>query len=262
MAHDMFQTALAAVLRHEGGFADHPDDPGGATMMGITRATLAEWRGRPVTRDEVRALSRAEAAAIYRARYWDRIRADELPAGLDLAVFDLAVNSGPGRAVRLLQRVLAVPADGLIGPRTLAAARAADSAASIRALCAARRAFLQSLPAHGVFGRGWARRVAAIEARALALAAGQGRPEGKRQADKNSNSIKEKDTMETTKTILSSRTVWANAVGFAALALSWLGFDVGGLDRDALVENLLQGLAGLGFVLSTIFRVIATRRLI
>ncbi len=103
MAAANFERALSLVLKHEGGFADHPADPGGATMMGITQATLAEWRGRPVTKDEVRALSRVEAGAIYRARYWDAVKGDDLPSGLDLAAFDYAVNSGPARAVRTIQ---------------------------------------------------------------------------------------------------------------------------------------------------------------
>ena len=93
-----FDRALTAVLRHEGGYVDHPSDPGGATNLGVTRATLAQWRGRAVSKAEVKALTRAEAAKIYRALYWDEIAGDALPAGLDFAVFDYCVNSGPGRA--------------------------------------------------------------------------------------------------------------------------------------------------------------------
>lgn len=88
MAAANFERALALVLQHEGGFSDHPSDPGGATMMGITQATLGAWRGQPVTRADIRALSREEARAIYRIRYWNAVAGDELPAGLDLAAFD------------------------------------------------------------------------------------------------------------------------------------------------------------------------------
>jgi hypothetical protein len=116
MAANSFEPSLAHVLKHEGGYVNHPADPGGATNLGITAATLARARGHPVSAADVAALTRAEAAAIYRRFFWNSARGDDLPAGLDHAVFDLAVNSGPGRAARLLQRVLAVAEDGVIGP--------------------------------------------------------------------------------------------------------------------------------------------------
>ncbi len=97
MASATFERALDLVLSFEGGFVHDPRDPGGATNLGVTQATLARACGRPVSIDEVRALTRAEAGAIYRRLYWTAIRGDALPAGLDLAVFDCAVNSGPAR---------------------------------------------------------------------------------------------------------------------------------------------------------------------
>ena len=116
-----FEHAVGLVLQHEGGFVQHPSDPGGATKFGITRETLARARGRPVSVDDVRRPdARRRPSPIYRRLYWDAVRADELPPGLDLAVFDLAVNSGPSRAVRMLQAVLGVEADGIVGPVTLA----------------------------------------------------------------------------------------------------------------------------------------------
>ena len=108
MASTSFPGAVALVLAHEGGFVDHAHDPGGATNLGITRATLEQARGGPASRAEVRRLSVGEAKTIYRRFYWDPIRADDLPAGLDLAVFDFAVHSGPGRSVKSLQAVLGV----------------------------------------------------------------------------------------------------------------------------------------------------------
>lgn len=171
MAASSFDRALSLVLANEGGFVDDPRDPGGATNLGITRATLARARGRAVGVGEVRRLGRGEAAAIYRRFYWKAVRADELPAGLDLAVFDLAVNSGPSRAVRLLQRALGCREDGILGPVTLGAAAGREPAATIRALGRARLAFLRGLPTWSAFGRGWARRVARVERAALALAA-------------------------------------------------------------------------------------------
>lgn len=252
MASESFGPALTCVLAQEGGYSDHPDDPGGATMMGITRATLAAWRGVPVTKADVRALTRDEAAAIYRVRYWNAVRGDDMPAGLDLAVFDFAVNSGASRAARSLQRALGVTVDGLIGPETLAAAVAKPAPETIKAICAGRRAFLERLSTFPVFGRGWTRRVQEIEATALKLALP---PSTLPQPEK------EKPDMDMTKTILSSRTIWANAIGMGALALSWLGFDTSAVDKSALTDHLLQVIAGLSFVASTLFRVIATKRL-
>ena len=126
-----FESAVALVLQHEGGFVNHPRDPGGATNFGITRETLSRARGCPVSVEDVRRLTRGEAASIYRSLYWKTVRADDLPRGLDLAVFDLAVNSGPKGAVTMLQDVLGVKADGLIGPVTIKTANGADPAETV-----------------------------------------------------------------------------------------------------------------------------------
>ena len=167
MAQTSFPAALALVLAQEGGYVDHPLDPGGPTKFGISRDTLARLRGAAVGAEDVRALRREEAGAIYRRLYWDEVRADALPAGVDLAVFDFAVNAGPTRAVRTLQAVLGCRADGLIGPITLAAVRAADPHDTVRALTRARLDHLARLPTWPVFGRGWRRRVLAVEAAAV-----------------------------------------------------------------------------------------------
>lgn len=171
MASANFSRALDAVLRHEGGYADHPKDPGGATNLGITRATLARWRGRPVSRAEVRALTRAEAAKIYRALYWDEIAGDALPPGIDFAVFDYCVNSGVGRATRTLQSVAGIRVDGRMGKLTLAAAEVAEPFFLITSYCRRRLAFLEGLRTFAIFGRGWRRRVHETQALALAMAA-------------------------------------------------------------------------------------------
>lgn len=174
MANDRFKACLDEVLRHEGGYADHPADPGGATNLGITRKTLAQWRGVvpwwALPKSVVKALERDEAAQIYRSRYWDRVRGDQLPAGLDLAVFDFAVNSGPDRAIRLLQTELGVVADGQIGPLTLAALERRSATELIDTLCERRIAFLKRLPAFPTFGKGWSRRVTAIRQVSLRVA--------------------------------------------------------------------------------------------
>jgi len=165
-----FGQAVEHVLRHEGGFVQDPRDSGGATKFGITRATLSRARGRPASVDDVRRLTEEEAASIYRRLFWNAVRADELPPGLDLATFDLAVNSGPARAAWMLQRALGVAADGIVGPVTLSAARKADVEATIRRLTGDRLGFLRRLAAWPVFGRGWRRRVLATEREALRLA--------------------------------------------------------------------------------------------
>ncbi|MBU1305510.1 MAG: hypothetical protein KKF33_08320 [Alphaproteobacteria bacterium] len=178
MASTRFDSCLEVVLAQEGGYADHPADPGGATNLGITRKTLARWRQISpwwaLPKSEVRGLQRAEAASIYRASYWNRCNADHLPAGLDLALFDFVVNSGPDRAIRLLQRELGVVADGQLGPLTLAAtvARAKEDRAAglIAALCDRRLGFLRQLSGFTTFGKGWTARVATIRRAALAVA--------------------------------------------------------------------------------------------
>lgn len=148
----------------EGGYVDHPADPGGATNHGITHKTLARWRGvspwTALPKSEVKNLSLAEAGQIMKANYWDVIQGDKLPAGLDYAVFDYAVNSGPGRAVKDLQRVLGgIKVDGLVGVETLNAIEGRDVVELIDDLCQRRYAFVRSLKTFPTFGKGWTRRI-------------------------------------------------------------------------------------------------------
>jgi lysozyme family protein len=182
-----FARCLDIVLAAEGGYVDNPLDAGGATNMGITRATLARWRGiapaSALPKAAVKALTRAEAAAIYEAGYWRRIAGPQLPAGLDLALFDYAVNSGPARAVKTLQALLGVTADGLVGPVTLGALRQRQPAALVTALCDARLGFLGRLASFATFGRGWTARVATIRAAALAMAGAPSLPQPQRTTD-------------------------------------------------------------------------------
>lgn len=169
--NENFQACLDHVLGSEGGWSDHKSDPGGATMRGITLATYRSWKGRAATKADLRAIKPAEVAAIYRLRYWDAVRGDDLPPGLDLVAFDAAVNSGPDRGVRWLQAGVGAVEDGKIGPRTLLAAAEADPAASINRACDARLAFLRRLGTWGTFGRGWTARVASVRSTALRMAA-------------------------------------------------------------------------------------------
>ena len=138
--------------------------------MGITIGTLSQWRGRKVTKAEVKALTRDEAALIYRRNYWDKVRGDDLPAGLDLVAFDGAVNSGVSRGAKWLQAALEVQPDGKIGPITVSAANLADADDVIHRALDARLTFLRGLRTWATFGRGWQRRVDEVRATALRMA--------------------------------------------------------------------------------------------
>lgn len=158
-----FESALQAVLHHEGGFVNHPDDPGGMTNLGVTKKVWEEWVGHPVDEKTMRALTPETVGPMYKAKYWDKIKGDDLPEGVDYVVFDAAVNSGPGRAAKWLQGCVGVEPDGGIGPKTLAAVAAADPATLVEDYAKRRLSFLSDLSAWGTFGKGWSRRVAEVQ---------------------------------------------------------------------------------------------------
>jgi lysozyme family protein len=151
-----FDTAFELLLKHEGGFSDHAADPGGRTRYGITEAVArqAGYSG------DMRQLPLDLAKRIYRDRYWNAVRADELPQGIRHTVFDAAVNSGPRQAVLWLQRAVGVADDGILGPKTLAAAHALNADALRSKLLAQRLRFMAGLPNWPAFSRGWSRRIA------------------------------------------------------------------------------------------------------
>lgn len=166
-----FDKALAAVLVHEGGYVNHPRDPGGATNKGVTQAVYDDWRDdKELSRASVKDITPAEVMAIYKLLYWDRVKGDELPAGVDYCVFDFAVNSGVNRAARYLQEAVGVVQDGQIGPRTLSAVKAASPTRLVDRICDARLAFLKRLPIFDSFGKGWTRRVEDVRAKAKGMA--------------------------------------------------------------------------------------------
>ena len=164
-----FERSLAYVIKHEGGYVDHPRDPGGRTNLGVTQKTYEQWVERVVTEAEMKTLTTDDVAPIYRSEYWNRIRGDALPLGVDYALFDFAVNSGVRRAVRTIQRIVGVHDDGLMGPFTIGAIKSVDSADLIEDLCNARMAFLRDLPHWDTFGKGWTRRVNEVEDIAKAM---------------------------------------------------------------------------------------------
>ena len=167
-----FAASLKLVLKSEGGYVNNPKDPGGATNKGVTLATFRRYVKPAGTIKDLKALTDDQAGIVYRRQYWDAIVGAELPDGVDYAVFDLAVNSGPGRAARYLQQVVRVNAvDGRIGPATLKAVRAMPAADVINALCDRRLTFLRGLLGWPTFGKGWASRVKSVRAAALKMAA-------------------------------------------------------------------------------------------
>lgn len=180
--------SLRLSTKHEGGYSNHPSDPGGPTNHGITQVTLSAWRKRKVSISEVKALTKAEAEEIYIANYWAPVGGDKLPAGLDYAMFDYGINSGPAQAVKELQRIVGVAPDGVFGPKTLEAVEKFPKGIEtlIRLLCAARLAFMKKLSTWSKFGRGWTIRVTGVDPQgkykqapgvvgeALKIAAGRG----------------------------------------------------------------------------------------
>jgi lysozyme family protein len=171
MSQSNFDECVELMLAHEGGFVNHPQDPGGMTNLGVTKRVWEEWMGRPVTEKEMRALTPIMVKPLYKRKYWDAVRADDLVAGVDYVVFDVAVNSGPGRAIKFLQSAVGVTADGGFGPATLAAVKEAekDPARLIELYCAKRLEFLQSLRTFETFGKGWSRRVSEVKDKALKM---------------------------------------------------------------------------------------------
>lgn len=245
-----FAASLKLTLQFEGGFSNHPSDPGGATKYGITRSVLAEWRGRKVSVAEVKALERQEAEQIYRRNYWEAVGGDELAGGVDAVVFDFAVNSGCARASRILQHAVGTVPDGIVGVETVRAAGRLPPDALVRLICAQRRSFLQRLRIFPVFGRGWLRRVDAIERFGLDLAL---------KSPNFRSKLKENVPMLLNKSFLESRTVWANLIGLAALLANAWGLNTGGIDQAALVDAVLKAVSAASFIASTVFRVKATR---
>lgn len=170
---DRFNRCLKAVLKHEGGYVDHSRDPGGATNLGITLGTAKAYRldidgDGDVDKNDVRLLTPATAAPVYRDGYWNKCSCDNLPAGVDYMVFDLAVNSGTNRAIRYLQRAVGAVEDGKLGPKTLLAVQNSNATVIVSRMSDTREAFFRSLPTFDVFGKGWLRRLIDVEKTALA----------------------------------------------------------------------------------------------
>jgi len=170
---DTFDTCLTFTLRAEGGYVDDPADPGGATNMGITLATYREWSDdQDLGAAQVQDMTRRTARAIYRSLYWNPLRADALPAGVDLSVFDMGVNAGIWCSAKLLQRTLGFTGeevDGSIGPETLAAAARFDARSLVDDLAERQAAYYRRLADFPTFGEGWLNRTRERRSAALAM---------------------------------------------------------------------------------------------
>jgi lysozyme family protein len=169
MASGNWQKCLETILHHEGGYVNHPKDPGGETNLGVTKRVYEEWGG---TKD-MKELTVEDVSPIYKKNYWDRVKGDHLPAGLDLCVFDFGVNAGTGRAAKYLQKMIGTTPDGGIGPMTLAKLKEYVDAKGIehtvKLYQMGRQKYYESLSTFSTFGRGWTRRVEETTALALKM---------------------------------------------------------------------------------------------
>jgi lysozyme family protein len=169
-----YDAALAKLLRHEGGYGNHPSDPGGPTKYGITIHDYRKYIDRAGTAADVKAMSVDQAKSIYRSKYWEAQRCDDLPSGVDYAVFDYGVNSGIGRSGKVLRRVLGMPdSTHVVTNAVIAATQKRDAAEIVNAICDERLAFLKRLKTWPVFGKGWERRVKEVRADSLRMAGGR-----------------------------------------------------------------------------------------
>ena len=167
-----FEKSLAELLKHEGGFVNHPSDPGGATNLGVTQAVWEDWIDRVVSEENMKALTPAKVAPLYREMYWDRIKGDKLPSGVDYLVFDAAVNSGVSRAAKWLQMTVGAVADGAIGEQTLKQVLLTNPQMIIDKYCSIRLEFLKGRSTWPTFGKGWERRVEEVRVTALKMCGG------------------------------------------------------------------------------------------
>jgi lysozyme family protein len=166
-----WDNAFKLMLKSEGGFVNHPSDPGGMTNLGVTKATWENWVGRESDEAEMRGLTPEKVEPLYKKKYWDAVRSDELPMGLDYLMFDFAVNAGAGRAIKTLQTAVGVTPDGGFGPMTMAAVQAVDPVELIEQFSQAKEDFYRSLTTFATFGKGWLNRVADVKVKASAMLA-------------------------------------------------------------------------------------------
>jgi uncharacterized protein (TIGR02594 family) len=238
MAASSYDEALARLLVHEGGNDDDPRDPGGRTSRGILQREWDVWRrSHPGLPADVWRAPQDQVEAIYRQNYWNALRCDDLPAGVDYAVFDYGVNSGIGRAAKVLQRLVATAVDGEVGPDTVAATKRASAPQVIEAICDERLAFLQGLRTWPTFGKGWGRRVREVRAAALAMVAAPPSPQGEGPA-RRSEAAKPAAPPAVAPAAVPARGASSSAKWFASLgrAIAGLFMRASGQRGDSMVR--------------------------
>jgi len=166
-----WDNAFKLMLKSEGGYVNNPADPGGMTNLGVTKATWENWVGRESDEAEMRGLTPEKVEPLYKKKYWDAVRSDELPVGLDYLLFDFAVNAGVGRSIKTLQTAVGVTPDGGFGPMTMAAVQAVDPVELIERFSQAKEDFYRSLTTFSTFGKGWLNRVADVKQKASSMVA-------------------------------------------------------------------------------------------
>lgn len=159
---ESFPTSLELVLSHEGYFRNDPRDAGGMTNLGVTKRAWQAWVKRPVDEAEMRSLTPERVAPFYKEMYWDTCRCDELPLGIDYAVFDFSVNAGVIRASKTLQTALGTAADGVVGKNTMSLANSCDPDEFLEKFSKLKEQFYRSLQTFDVFGKGWLKRVSEV----------------------------------------------------------------------------------------------------
>jgi lysozyme family protein len=164
-----WQKSFELMLKSEGGYVNNPADPGGMTNLGVTKTTWENWIGRESDGAEMRNLTPEKVEPLYKKKFFDAVRGDELPVGLDYLLFDFAVNAGAGRAIKTLQSAVGITPDGGFGPMTMAAVQAIDPKELIERFSQAKEDFYRSLPTFATFGRGWLNRVADVKLKATSM---------------------------------------------------------------------------------------------
>lgn len=228
-----YDAALKRVLAHEGGYCNDKDDPGGPTNYGITIFDARMYWKRDADADDVKAMPRDVACRIYKSKYWDAMRCDELPSGIDYAVMDFGVNSGVPRSLKYLEAIAGVPVDGKPDDVLIRTIANMPAKAIITELCDKRLAFLKGLKTWETFGNGWGRRVREVKEAALKMADGVPAP---LPGPVTTPKTEKPDTA--TKPAIQSKSLWAEI----ATVLTALGGALS--DWKVLVVLIIAALAG------------------
>ncbi len=266
---ESFEKALDHVLEFEGGFSDHHADPGGPTFRGVTIGLLASHLGTRISNwrrarlvNGIKGLKSRQVRMIYWQHFWKTTSAAQLPPGVALMVFDAAVQHGPRRAIRMLQRAVGVDDDGEIGPITRAAVARTSAREVVRSIGQARRAFYRSLKHFEHFGRGWMRRLDATIERGLARADSAPAPIEKSPRQSNQKDIEEMNNEK--KWWMESLTLWGTFITAMSTVLPiigpFIGFDISATMIEQFGDAVARLIQALGGVTGTFMAVVGRMR--